>query len=107
MEVRYLIQYAAEVVQRDIKALSPATKKRIRIAIEKKLTTQPVLFGKPLRHSLRGYRSFRIGDYRVVFMLEASKNIVKIFFIGHRSSVYSFAQSRLSTRSNDSSSFSL
>ena len=44
-------------------------------------------FGKPLRYSLKGARSLRAGDYRVVFAIERD-DVVLIVKIGHRRDVY-------------------
>jgi len=48
---------------------------RIQSAIEKRLLTDPVKFGIPLRSTLRGYRKLRVGDYRVIYKIE--EKIVK------------------------------
>ena len=60
--------------------------KRIRAAISQKLTTQPDFFGKPLRGSLLGMRSLRVGDYRVLFSIQ--KTDVSIIDIGQRATIY-------------------
>ncbi len=80
--------YEEEVVKSDIPSLSGDIKLRIKHIIYAKLATEPEKFGKPLRRSLKGYRSLRIGDYRVVYRIEAEKKAVKIFIIMHRSKVY-------------------
>ena len=87
------IQYHEMVVREDITKLSQEWRRDIKSAIEKKLTTFPELYGKPLRRSLAGYRKLRVGDYRVIFRIEGK--LVKIFFIGHRSFAYEKAQRRL------------
>lgn len=86
MELVYKIMYHTDVVQKDIPALSQVNKKRIQTAIQNKLMRDPITFGSPLRRSYAGYRKLRVGDYRIIFLLQ--KNIVKIFVIGHRSVVY-------------------
>lgn len=88
----FVLQYHQQVVRSDIPVLPKKDRKRIQNAIEEKLTTHPEVFGKPLRRSLKGYRRMRVGDYRVVFRLEAKA--VKIFAIGHRSVVYEDFESR-------------
>jgi hypothetical protein len=45
-----------------------------------------------LRFSLKGLRSLRVGDYRVVFRIQ--KNEVFIVLIAHRSFVYKEADKR-------------
>ncbi|KKR91184.1 MAG: Toxin-antitoxin system, toxin component, RelE family [Candidatus Roizmanbacteria bacterium GW2011_GWA1_41_13] len=86
------ITYHPSVVAEDIPNLSGVWNKKIRVAIEKRLTTKPDLYGKPLRRSLEGYRKFRVGDYRVVFRVR--DNTVIILVIQHRSVVYTKAVKR-------------
>jgi mRNA interferase RelE/StbE len=76
----------------DIASLSAPDRAAIQRAIETKLTASPELFGKPLRFSLKGLRSMRVGDYRVVFRIQ--KNEVFIVLIAHRSFVYKEADKR-------------
>lgn len=79
------IQYAG-TAKKDRPKLPKKVQEQIQRDIEKKLTTSPEVFGKPLRKSLKGYRRLRVGNYRVIFRIE--KNTVKIFRIGHRSIIY-------------------
>jgi len=60
----------------------------IRKAIEKKLGTNPIEFGKPLQYSLKGLRRLRVGDYRVIFQIHQDHQFVLIVKIGHRREVY-------------------
>lgn len=85
--IPYTLQYHEAVVKQDIPKLSTTAQRKIKVAIENKLTNFPEYFGKPLRRSLKGYRKLRVGDYRVIFRIE--EHIVKIFVIQHRSVVYS------------------
>ena len=82
----YEIDYLESVVREDIPALPRAAKERVRREIERKLTTRPIEFGKPLRYSLKGCRRLRVGDYRVVYVMEGAR--VTIVKIGHRKEVY-------------------
>jgi len=87
------IIYHPLVVKEDIPKLSSDWRNKIRSAIEQRLTSNPDLYGKPLRRSLKGYRKLRVGDYRVVFRIEKTKVIILI--IKHRSLVYQEAGKRL------------
>lgn len=89
----FRVRYHELVVVEDIPSLDASWRLRIQHAIESKLTTEPEVFGKPLRRSLKGYRKLRIGDYRAIFRIEES--IVKIFIIGHRSRVYQMIRKRV------------
>ena len=82
----YKVEYLESVVKDDISKLPKIEKKKIKKAIEERLTQDPVRFGKPLRYSLRGCRRMRVGNYRVIFKLETK--IVLIVKIGHRKKIY-------------------
>jgi mRNA interferase RelE/StbE len=82
------IQYADSVVQGDIPRLDHTIKQRIKKTIEIKLTSDPLRFGKPLRHSLHHLRSLRVGDYRVLYYLDHDAMMVLIASIGHRRDIY-------------------
>jgi mRNA interferase RelE/StbE len=84
----WTIIYANTVVSDDIPRLDKAVKQRLKTAIETKLTTDPLHFGKPLRYSLSHLRSLRVGDYRILYALDYAAAVVKIVSIGHRRDVY-------------------
>lgn len=90
--MRYQIKYDIRVPG-DLESISAPLRNRIQNAIETKLTTQPELFGKPLRHSLAGFRVLRVGGYRVVYLIK--QLIVLILLIGDRKYVYREALKRL------------
>jgi mRNA interferase RelE/StbE len=83
----YRIEYLESVVREDIPKLSKDVRLRVRRAIEEKLATHPVEFGKPLRYSLKGARRLRVQDWRVIYTIEPP-NVVLIVKIGHRREVY-------------------
>ena len=88
----FKIQYDARVLD-DLSSVSKIDKNKIKKAVEEKLTTSPEIFGKPLRHSLVGFRSLRVGDYRVVYIIK--NRTVKIYLIAHRSVVYKIIEKRI------------
>jgi mRNA interferase RelE/StbE len=83
----YKIEYL-ESVRADLASISKSDKQRIKSAIEKKLSTNPIEFGKPLQYSLKGLRRLRVGDYRIIFRIDESGQAVLIVKIGHRREVY-------------------
>jgi addiction module RelE/StbE family toxin len=83
----YRIEYLESVVREDIPRLSKDVRNRIRRAIEQKLASHPVEFGKPLRYSLKGARRLRVEDWRVFYTIEPP-DVVLIVKIGHRKEVY-------------------
>lgn len=78
--------YHPDVGEKDLPKISGDHRRRIRKAIEVKLTRLPQQFGEPLRHTLKGYWKLRVGDYRVIYKIQG-KTVV-IFQIGHRREVY-------------------
>jgi mRNA interferase RelE/StbE len=44
--------------------------------------------GKPLKGELKGYWSYRVGVYRVIYTIEASEVVVYVLRIQHRKEVY-------------------
>ncbi|MDO8474475.1 MAG: type II toxin-antitoxin system RelE/ParE family toxin [bacterium] len=91
--MNFEIRYHEDVLREDMPKISKDWQNSIKRAIEEKLTHQPEVFGRPLRHSLKGYRKLRVGDYRVVFRIESS--IVKILLIQHRSVAYKSVLKRI------------
>lgn len=91
--MKFEILYHKDVISDDIPKLSKNWRITIKKAIEEKLTTQPQIFGKPLRYSLKGYRKLRVGDWRVIFCIE--EDTVKILTIQHRSVVYTNIEKRI------------
>ena len=85
--MKYSIEYLESVVSEDIPRLSHPERKRIRKAIEERLVSNPIEFGKPMQYSLKGCRRMRVGDYRVIYQIEEPSTVL-IVKIGHRKEVY-------------------
>ena len=83
----YRIEYLESVVDEDIPKLTKSVRKQVKTAIERKLASHPVEFGKPLRFSLKGARRLRVGDWRVIYKIEPP-NLVLVVKIGHRREIY-------------------
>lgn len=82
------VRYSDHVSREDIPKLSSAIRERIRTAIEQKLMRDPLHFGKPLRYSLTGQRSLRVGDWRVLYSIDHEKRLISVSAIGHRRDIY-------------------
>ena len=80
------LRYHPKVVKDDIPRLDGDARRRVRAAIESKLTHQPEQFAKPLAYTLAGTWSLRVGPWRVIFALRDRD--VWILKIGHRSEVF-------------------
>ena len=84
----YQICYQEEVLNKHIPNLPTSVKILIKRAIEEQLMVDPIGFGKPLRYSLKGHKRLRVSDWRVVYSIDSSKNLVTIVAIKHRKDVY-------------------
>ena len=80
-------------VKDDAADIAKAIRERIKNAIDTRLTSEPTLYGKPLRGTLAGYWKLRVGDWRVVYAIRGTEVIV--FTIKHRSRVYDEIGDRL------------
>jgi mRNA interferase RelE/StbE len=81
----FSVVYHPEVKGRDIPKLNADVRARIRKAIETRLRVAPHEYGEPLRKTLKGYWKLRVGDYRVVFRVDADE--ILILSICHRKEV--------------------
>ncbi len=88
----YRVIYHPDIPKHDLLKIPQNIKEVIRRAIEERLTKEPFLVGEPLRHSLKGHRKLRVGDYRVIYRVQGSNIIV--LKIGHRKDVYAKVFSR-------------
>ncbi|MFH0975630.1 MAG: type II toxin-antitoxin system RelE/ParE family toxin [Spirochaetota bacterium] len=80
------IRYHPYVKSIDLPLINEKIKKRIKAAIETRLTEVPHHYGEPLRKTLKGYWKLRVGDYRIVFKIKG--NFIFILGIIHRKKVY-------------------
>lgn len=79
------VRYAASAV-RSLRKLDPQIQRRLKTAIEE-LAENPER-GKPLQMTLQGLRSWRAGDFRIVYRVLADRIEVLVLAIGHRRDVY-------------------
>jgi mRNA-degrading endonuclease RelE of RelBE toxin-antitoxin system len=86
MGIGFEIRYNPLVQKQDIPLLGEMAKRRIQRAIMTRLMTMPVEYSLPLKNSLKGHRKLRVGDYRVVFLIQ--RQVVYVEAILHRSMVY-------------------
>lgn len=84
----YTIDYLETVKKSDIPNLSHDIRAIIKKAIEKRLTIDPMGYGKPLRYSLKGHRRLRVGDYRIIYRIDGQNHKVIVIAIKHRKEIY-------------------
>ena len=75
---------------REFKKLDRYTQKMIKGWIEKNLVgcNDPRIHGKGLTANLSGQWRYRIGDYRLICLIEDDKLIILALSVGHRSDIY-------------------
>lgn len=76
--------FLTRTFQKAFERLDRQNRERIRSALQK-LASDPTA-GKPLTGDLEGELSLRIGDYRVIYTIEADN--VWLETVGHRREVY-------------------
>lgn len=84
----YIIEYLDTVVKYDIPCLTASAMSLVKKAIEERLASDPIAFGKPLRYSLKGHRRLRVSDYRIVYRIDNKRHVVIIVAIKHRKDIY-------------------
>ena len=84
----FRIKYLEGVVTEDIPELQTAMATMIRRAVNSRLSVDPIAYGKPLRHSLKGRWRLRVGDWRAVYLVDMSRQVVTITAIKHRRDIY-------------------
>ena len=90
--MNYTILFHPEAAK-DISRIAGSMKDRLKVAIRERLMTEPAIYGKPLRSTLKGYWKLRVGDYRIVFGIKAGE--VAIYAVCHRREVYNIVNNRL------------
>lgn len=86
------IFYHKDVVKNDIPKIGKTDRVRIKRAIENRLVINPILYGLPLRATLKRYWKLRVGDWRIVYTIV--RQDVNILVIAHRKHVYDIAGKR-------------
>ena len=79
-----LLWRISSVLRNQIRRLPPDLKRQVREAIDDVLKNPEA--GKSLSEDLAGYRSYRIGRYRLVYRIESDRLVLEA--IGPRSDIY-------------------
>lgn len=81
----WTLRYAASAA-RALRRLDPQVRRRVRAALEA-LADDPER-GKPLQLTLKGLRSWRTGDFRIVYRIVRDQIEILVIATGHRREVY-------------------
>ena len=88
----WTLRYAASAA-RALRRLDPQVQRRIRAALDE-LAEDPER-GKALQMTLQGLRSWRTGDFRIVYRLVRERIEILVLAVGHRRDVYDRLRDRL------------
>lgn len=76
--------FFSEAAQKELRKLGPSAAKEILPQIDKKLTRDPVAYGKALSGALAGYYRLRVGSYRIVYTVVDDRVCVVVLAVGKR-----------------------
>ena len=87
--MKYTVDYT-DKAKKQIKKFDMPVQKRIYAWIDTHLDgcEDPTAYGKPLTASLKGYWSYRVGDYRIIADIQDDKILILITEVGHRRAIY-------------------
>lgn len=83
----YKIEVSAQA-RRQLARLPAKTYDAIAAFIEGPLIENPQRVGKPLVNECEGYRSARVGMFRIVYAVDDVVLVIGVVAIGHRGSIY-------------------
>ena len=85
----YRVESAARF-DREFKKLDRYTQKMVKAWIEKKLVNceNPRAFGKGLTANRSGQWRYRIGDCRLICLIEDDRLVILALTVGHRGNIY-------------------
>ena len=85
----YKVEFLPQVIK-TLEKLDKYTKRIIIDWISKNLegTDDPRRLGKPLSGNRNGQWRYRLGDYRILALIEDNKLVILVIDIGHRRDIY-------------------
>jgi mRNA interferase RelE/StbE len=83
----YKVLFKASV-EKDLRRLDKSAQVEILKFIDNDLVAEPIIVGKPLKGSFKGYWSCRYGDYRIIYKVSKSEMLILVLKIAHRKDVY-------------------
>ena len=78
--------YHPAVASHDLLRLDAQVRLRVLVALEERVSARPTIHGKPLRGTLKGLWSMRVGDHRIIYTVTDDE--VWVLKIGHRKEAY-------------------
>ncbi len=78
---------------RDLRKFDAPVRRQVKAAVER--LADDSTRGRPLRLTLQGLRSWRTGDWRIVYRTDNDRIVVLVIAVGHRREVYDRLRDRL------------
>ena len=72
----------------DLKKLDKSVSRRIINKVKNYLIKNPKKLGKSLKGQFKGLLRYRVGDYRIIFVLDYETKKLIILAINHRKNIY-------------------
>lgn len=73
---------------KDLKKIDKKDAEKIIEKVETYLTKDPLQLGKSLKTHLKGFYRYRIGKYRVIYLIKENELLIIILKVGKRDEVY-------------------
>ncbi len=73
---------------RDLKSIDISSARRVVKKVKTHLVKDPRKLGKPLKGVFKGMYRYRLGDYRVVYVIDLQDRLIRILHVDHRKDVY-------------------
>ncbi|MCL2235986.1 MAG: type II toxin-antitoxin system RelE/ParE family toxin [Defluviitaleaceae bacterium] len=88
-----MMNYSVKIsddAQKDLNKIDHYQRRRIIAWLEKNLEgcQKPRDYGKPLRHGLKDFWSYRVGDYRILADIVDDLVLIEVVKVGHRKHSY-------------------
>jgi len=77
-----------EETLKDLKNLDRTTAKKIVAKVKNYLIQDPVKLGLLLKGTLKGLYRYRIGDYRIIYVIDQAEKKIIILNVNHRKKIY-------------------
>ncbi len=73
---------------KELKKLNRTSTKKIVAKVKNYLIQDPVKLGTPLKGNLKGLYRYRIGEYRVIYVIDQAEKKIIILNVKHRKKIY-------------------
>jgi len=73
---------------RDLKRLDRTIAKKIIEKVKNYLVKDPIKLGIQLRGNLKGFYRYRIGEYRVIYVIDHEEKKIIVLNVNHRKKIY-------------------